>query len=79
MRTVGAGAAPSVQADVALGRRLRAAHYDLAIDFHSGPRGSLLTWLSGAKNRIGSGSLRSWLGGASTRTSSQGPTAKSTR
>ena len=38
-------------ADLALGRRLRAARYDLAIDFHSGPRASLLTWLSGARGR----------------------------
>src|SRR3954462_2193430 len=30
--------------DVALGRRLRAAGFDLAIDFHGGPRASLLTW-----------------------------------
>ena len=34
--------------DLALGRRLRAGRYDLAIDFHGGPRASLLTWLSGA-------------------------------
>ena len=40
-------------ADVALGRRLRARRYDLAIDFHGGPRSSLLTWLSGAKVRLG--------------------------
>ena len=40
-------------ADVALGRRLKAAHYDIAIDFHGGPRASLLTWLSGAPVRIG--------------------------
>jgi lipopolysaccharide heptosyltransferase II len=40
-------------ADVALGRRLRAARYDIAIDFHGGPRASLLTWLSGAPVRIG--------------------------
>jgi ADP-heptose:LPS heptosyltransferase len=40
-------------ADVALGRRLRRAGYDLAIDFHGGPRASLLTWLSGAPMRIG--------------------------
>ncbi len=42
-----------VAADLALGRRLRAASYDLAIDFHGGPRASLLTWLSGARERIG--------------------------
>jgi ADP-heptose:LPS heptosyltransferase len=40
-------------ADVALGRRLKAARYDVAIDFHGGPRASLLTWLSGAPIRIG--------------------------
>jgi ADP-heptose:LPS heptosyltransferase len=40
-------------ADIALGRRLRAARFDLAIDFHSGPRSSLITWLSGATRRIG--------------------------
>jgi lipopolysaccharide heptosyltransferase II len=42
-----------VLADVALGRRLRDARYDIAIDFHGGPRASLLTWLSGAPVRIG--------------------------
>jgi lipopolysaccharide heptosyltransferase II len=39
--------------DLALGRRLRAQRFDLAIDFHGGPRASLLTWLSGAPERIG--------------------------
>src|SRR3954462_2842082 len=39
--------------DIALGRRLRAQRYDLAIDFHGGPRAALLTWLSGAPLRIG--------------------------
>ena len=39
--------------DLGLGRRLRAAGYDLAIDFHGGPRASLLTWLSRAPVRIG--------------------------
>ena len=39
--------------DLALGRRLRAQRYDLAIDFHGGPRAALLTWLSGAPMRIG--------------------------
>jgi ADP-heptose:LPS heptosyltransferase len=42
-----------VLADLALGRRLRASRFDLAIDFHGGPRASLLTWLSGAPERIG--------------------------
>jgi len=39
--------------DLALAQRLRAKRYDLAIDFHGGPRASLLTWLSGAPERIG--------------------------
>jgi heptosyltransferase II len=39
--------------DFSLGRRLRAERYDLAIDFHGGPRASLLTWLSRAPVRIG--------------------------
>jgi lipopolysaccharide heptosyltransferase II len=39
--------------DVALGNRLRAARFDVAIDFHGGPRASLLTWLSRAPTRIG--------------------------
>jgi lipopolysaccharide heptosyltransferase II len=40
-------------ADVALGRSLRARPFDVAIDFHGGPRAALLTWLSGAAERIG--------------------------
>ena len=40
-------------ADLVLGRRLRRQRFDLAIDFHGGPRASLLTWLSGARQRIG--------------------------
>jgi ADP-heptose:LPS heptosyltransferase len=40
-------------ADLALGWRLRRAAYDVVIDFHGGPRASLLTWLSGARERIG--------------------------
>ena len=48
--------------DLALGRRLRAARFDLAIDFHGGPRASLLTWLSGAPTRIGYDVAgRSWM------------------
>src|SRR5262249_45050588 len=39
--------------DLGLGWRLRRDAYDLAIDFHGGPRASLLTWLSGAPVRIG--------------------------
>jgi ADP-heptose:LPS heptosyltransferase len=48
--------------DLKVGRRLRATHYDLAIDFHGGPRASLLTWLSGAPMRIGYNVRgRSWM------------------
>src|SRR5499426_722756 len=39
--------------DIALGRLLRDERYDVAIDFHGGPRASLLTWLSRAPVRIG--------------------------
>jgi lipopolysaccharide heptosyltransferase II len=39
--------------EVTLVRRLRSARFDLAIDFHGGPRASLLSWLSGAPHRIG--------------------------
>jgi lipopolysaccharide heptosyltransferase II len=48
--------------DLALARRLRAARYDLAIDFHGGPRASLLTWLSAARERVGYTIVgRSWM------------------
>ena len=48
--------------DLALGRRLRAGRFDLAIDFHGGPRASLLTWLSRAPRRIGYQIVgRSWM------------------
>jgi lipopolysaccharide heptosyltransferase II len=55
-RVIVAPRAPGVRGlldDLALGRRLRAERYDLAIDFHGGPRASLLTWLSGAPERLG--------------------------
>ena len=39
--------------DVRVIRALRASGYDLAIDFHSGPRSSLMAWLSGAPVRVG--------------------------
>ena len=39
--------------ELTLVHRLRAARYDIAIDFHGGPRSSLLTWLSGAPLRLG--------------------------
>ena len=48
--------------DLALGRRLRAERFDLAIDFHGGPRASLLTWLSAAPERVGyEVAGRSWM------------------
>ena len=48
--------------DLALGRRLRAERFDLAIDFHGGPRASLLTWLSAAPERVGyEVAARSWM------------------
>jgi ADP-heptose:LPS heptosyltransferase len=48
--------------DLALGRRLRAQRFDVAIDFHGGPRASLLAWLSGAPVRIGYEIVgRSWM------------------
>lgn len=40
-------------ADLRLGWRLRARRYDVAIDFHGGPRASVLALLSGAPLRIG--------------------------
>ena len=43
----------AVMADARLIGRLRRRGFDLAIDFHGGPRASLLTWLSGARVRIG--------------------------
>jgi lipopolysaccharide heptosyltransferase II len=39
--------------DVGLARRLRAARFDLVIDFHGGPRSSWLTFATGAPRRIG--------------------------
>ena len=47
------GGIAGMLADVRLGWRLRRARYDLAIDFHGGPRASLLTLMSGAPRRIG--------------------------
>jgi predicted lipopolysaccharide heptosyltransferase III len=39
--------------DIAMARRLRAAGFDVVIDFHGGPRSALLTWATGARMRIG--------------------------
>jgi lipopolysaccharide heptosyltransferase II len=51
-----------LRAEAALIGRLRRAGYDLAVDFHGGPRASLLTWLSGARERIGyTVGGRSWM------------------
>jgi ADP-heptose:LPS heptosyltransferase len=51
-----------LKADLALGWRLRRSGFDLAIDFHGGPRASLLTWMSGASTRIGYTVMgRSWM------------------
>jgi lipopolysaccharide heptosyltransferase II len=51
-----------LRADLALIRRLRRDRFDLAIDFHGGPRSSLLTWASGAPERIGyKVTGRSWM------------------
>jgi len=51
-----------VRDDAALARRLRAGRYDLVIDFHGGPRASMLAWLSGARVRLGYAVIgRSWM------------------
>lgn len=40
-------------ADVGVGLRLRRQGFDLVVDFHGGPRASLLSWLSAAPRRVG--------------------------
>ncbi len=51
-----------VRGDLALAERLRRTGYDLAIDFHGGPRSSFLAWASGAPTRIGyEVAGRSWM------------------
>jgi lipopolysaccharide heptosyltransferase II len=45
--------ARALAVDLRLGRQLARERFDLAIDFHGGPRASLLTWLSGAPTRVG--------------------------
>lgn len=48
--------------DWTLARRLRAEHFDIALDLHGGPRSAWLTWASGAKTRVGYDvSGRSWM------------------
>lgn len=39
--------------DIALGRRLARARFDVVIDLHGGPRSALLSWLSRAPRRVG--------------------------
>ncbi len=51
-----------IAADLALARALRRARYDLVVDFHGGPRASLLTWATGAPRRVGYAVKgRSWM------------------
>jgi lipopolysaccharide heptosyltransferase II len=51
-----------VRADLAMARRLRRDGFDVAIDFHGGPRSAFLTWASGAPMRIGYAiGGRSWM------------------
>ena len=48
--------------DIRLSARLRSARYDVVLDLHGGPRSSLLTFASGAAQRIGYAVKgRSWL------------------
>ena len=48
--------------DVAVARRLRRRHFDVAIDLHGGPRAAWLAWASGAPMRIGYAIKgRSWM------------------
>ena len=48
--------------DIVIARQLRRRAFDVVIDFHGGPRGSWLTWLTGAPQRIGyTVAGRSWM------------------
>jgi len=42
-----------VRDDLQLGRRLQQSRFDVVVDLHSGPRASLLSWLSRAPRRVG--------------------------
>jgi predicted lipopolysaccharide heptosyltransferase III len=42
-----------IRDDLRIGSRLRRRRFDLVIDFHGGPRGSWLSWLTRAPRRIG--------------------------
>jgi lipopolysaccharide heptosyltransferase II len=56
------GGIAGVVADLRVTQRLRRARYDVAIDFHGGPRASFLTLLCGAPRRIGYNVAgRSWM------------------
>lgn len=51
-----------IAADAALARELRRTRFDLVVDFHGGPRASLLTWATGAPRRVGYAITgRSWM------------------
>ncbi len=51
-----------LRGDAALALRLRRARFDTVVDFHGGPRSSLLAWASGAPRRVGYDvSGRSWM------------------
>jgi lipopolysaccharide heptosyltransferase II len=39
--------------DLTIAQQLRHQRFDIVVDFHGGPRGSFLTWASGAKVRLG--------------------------
>src|SRR6185436_11701036 len=48
--------------DLRIGGELRRRAFDIVIDFHGGPRGSWLTWLTRAPERIGyTVAGRSWM------------------
>jgi heptosyltransferase-2 len=48
--------------DLRLARQLRRRRFDVAIDFHGGPRSSWLAWVSGAPRRVGyTITGRSWM------------------
>lgn len=44
---------PRVRDDLRLAACLRRARFDVALDFHGGPRSAWLTWASGAPRRVG--------------------------
>jgi heptosyltransferase-1 len=51
-----------IAADLALAARLRRERFDIVVDFHGGPRASLLTWATRAARRVGYAVKgRSWM------------------